>query len=145
MIVKEVIYTDSQQEIRQIRTQVFVREQSVPEQLEYDDRDSLCRHVLAFDGVDAVATGRIDINNGGKIGRVAVLSAYRNRRVGVEVMRALHRIARRAGLASVCLNAQLSAKAFYLAQAYLPEGEVFMEAGIPHQAMTKMLATESSQ
>ena len=142
MIVKEVIYTDYQQEIRNIRTQVFIREQSVPESLEYDDRDPLCRHVLAFDGDAAVATGRIDIDKDGKIGRVAVLATHRNRGIGVEIMHALHRIARRAGLPSVCMNAQHSAKAFYLLQGYLPEGEVFMEAGILHQMMTKRIEAE---
>ncbi len=145
MIVKEVSYADYQQAIRQIRTQVFVREQAVPEALEYDDRDTLCRHVLAFDGVNAVATGRIDLDNEGKIGRVAVLAEHRNHGVGVEVMHALHRIARRAGLSSVYLNAQLAAKAFYLSQGYLPEGEEFMEAGIPHQAMVKRIDAEASQ
>lgn len=145
MIVKEVSYTDYQQAIRQIRTQVFVHEQAVPEALEYDDRDCQCRHVLAFDDLNAVATGRIDLDNEGKIGRVAVLAEHRNHGIGVEVMHALHRIARRAGLSSVYLNAQLTAKAFYLAQGYLPEGEEFMEAGIPHQAMVKRIDAEASR
>ncbi|MEH6472974.1 MAG: GNAT family N-acetyltransferase [Halopseudomonas sp.] len=139
MIVKEVDYQQYQVEIQRIRTEVFVIEQSVPEDIEYDDRDVLCHHVLAFDGDIAVATGRIDTDQGGKIGRVSVLDGERSHGIGEQVMQALHRIARRAGLNSVRLNAQVSALPFYQALGYQAEGAVFMEAGIPHQAMARAI------
>lgn len=143
IIVKEVEYRHRQEEIQQIRTEVFVIEQSVPEELEYDDRDELCHHVLALDGDNPVATGRIDLDHDGKIGRVAVLADQRGSGVGEQVMHALYRIARRAGLAQVRLNAQHSALPFYQALGYQSYGETFMEAGIPHQAMRLPIEVES--
>lgn len=142
IIVKEVEYRHRQEEIQQIRTEVFVIEQSVPEELEYDGRDELCHHVLALDGDTAVATGRIDLDHDGKIGRVAVLVDQRGSGVGEQVMHALHRIARRAGLAQVRLNAQQSALPFYQALGYQSYGETFIEAGIPHQAMRLPIEVE---
>ncbi len=135
IIIKEVDYRHYQELIQRVRTEVFVIEQLVPEDLEYDDRDLFCHHVLAFDGDTAVATGRIDIDQDGKIGRVAVLADLRGQGIGEQVMHALQRIARRAGLERVWLNAQISALPFYQALGYQAYGERFMEAGIPHQAM----------
>ncbi|MEH6650074.1 MAG: GNAT family N-acetyltransferase [Motiliproteus sp.] len=143
IIVKQVDYGHHQDAIQLIRTQVFVQEQSVPEALEYDDRDPLCCHVLALEGDRAIATGRLDLEKDGKIGRVSVLAEQRGKGVGEQVMQSLQRIARRAGLKQVRLNAQVSALPFYLRLGYQPCGERFMEAGIPHQAM--LLALDAAK
>lgn len=123
-------------DIRRLRVEVFVEEQGVPEELELDDRDAACTHVLAFDDAGvAVGTGRIDID--GKIGRVAVIRAARRTGVGRAMMDLLHRVARERGLAEVWCHAQLSARRFYTRLGYSQLGDVFVEAGIEHVEMRK--------
>ena len=113
--------------IRHIRVTVFVDEQAVPPGLEFDERDAEC----------PVGTARIDLEQGGKIGRVAVLREYRGRGVGHELMRRCHRLATQHGLSQVWCNAQTSAQPFYERIGYRAEGERFFEAGIEHVRMRR--------
>ena len=130
----DVDYAD----IRRIRVEVFVEEQGVPEELELDDRDAACTHVLAFDDTGAVVgTGRIDAD--GKIGRVAVRAGARRTGVGLAMMDLLHQIARERGLAEVWCHAQVGAIPFYERLGYTQLGEVFLEAGIEHVEMRKRM------
>jgi predicted GNAT family N-acyltransferase len=121
--------------IRDVRFTVFVDEQRVPAEIEIDDRDAHCRHVLAFDGERAVGTGRIDLEHGGKIGRVAVVAAARGSGVGTALMRLLHEMARDYGLAGVWCHAQVSAVPFYQRLGYRASGPRFLEADIEHVRM----------
>src|SRR5690606_31221523 len=95
--------------IRAIRFAVFVDEQRVPPELELDERDPACIHLLCHADGAPIATGRIDVAYGGKIGRVAVLASHRRSGIGTALMHELHEIARQQGLASVWCNAQISA------------------------------------
>ena len=123
-------------EIRDVRVTVFVEEQRVPIEIELDDRDDHCVHVLAHDTAGlAVGTGRIDLEAGGKIGRVAVLAEARGTGVGTALMESLHEIAMRAALTSVWCNAQQSAVPFYAKLGYVVTSEPFFEAGIEHVRM----------
>ena len=122
--------------IRRVRFTVFVDEQRVPEEIELDERDPLCLHLLAYDDRDApVGTGRLDVNYDGKIGRVAVLASARRSGVGTALMARLHELAAEAGLRSVWCNAQVTAVAFYRRIGYREVGERFYEAGIEHVRM----------
>jgi len=122
--------------IRHVRFTVFVDEQRVPEDVELDDRDPLCLHLLAYDDRGApIGTGRLDVAYGGKIGRVAVLAWARRGGVGTALMSRLHELATEAGLGSVWCNAQLSAVEFYRELGYRAVGERFYEAGIEHVRM----------
>jgi predicted GNAT family N-acyltransferase len=127
--------------LRRIRFAVFVGEQNVPEDIEIDDRDPVCVHVLAYAGGKAVGTGRIDVESSGlrsgKVGRVAVLSEARRQGVGAAIMRTLHRIAANHGLDSVWCNAQVGAAAFYERLGYRVSSEPFYEAGIEHVRMER--------
>jgi predicted GNAT family N-acyltransferase len=126
--------------IRYVRFAVFVDEQRIAADLEMDDRDAHCEHVLARDERgEPVGTGRIDVAAGGKIGRVAVLASARGRGVGTALMRELHEMARARGLAAVWCHAQLSAASFYTGLGYRAVGEVFEEAGIDHVRMQREL------
>ena len=126
--------------IRHVRFTVFVDEQRVPEDIELDDRDPLCLHILAFDDRDApIGTGRLDVDYGGKIGRVAVLAPVRGNGVGTALMSRLHALAAESGLRSVWCNAQVSAEAFYRGIGYRAVGERFNEAGIEHVRMEREL------
>ena len=140
MRVRLADYASDQAAIRRVRFAVFVDEQRVPADLEMDDRDRHCVHVLAHDDAGrAVGTGRIDVEKGGKIGRVAVLADARGAGVGTALMRELHEIAKRAALESVWCNAQQSAAAFYTGLGYRVTSEPFFEAGIEHVRMESEL------
>jgi predicted GNAT family N-acyltransferase len=132
-------YADRATEIRSVRHSVFVEEQSVPIEIEYDDRDPHCRHVVAYIAGRAIGTGRIDLAKQGKIGRVCVLSEHRGNGTGTRLMSELVEEARNGGSREVWLHAQESAIPFYGKLGYEPEGPVFVEAGIPHRKMRKKL------
>jgi len=125
--------------IHRLRETVFIDEQQVPRELEFDERDPLCHHVLVFDGDMAVGTGRLDLENGGKVGRVAVVATHRRSGVGTVVMERLHAIARERKQAKVWCNAQLTAVPFYERLGYVSSGPVFQEAGIDHVRMHYVL------
>jgi predicted GNAT family N-acyltransferase len=121
--------------IRRVRETVFIDEQRVPRALEFDDRDALCRHVLVSDGDAPVGTGRIDLDYGGKVGRVAVIATHRRHGVGTLVMERLHEIARAHKQERLWCHAQLTAVAFYERLGYVKSGPTFVEAGIDHVRM----------
>jgi predicted GNAT family N-acyltransferase len=126
--------------IRFVRFAVFVDEQRIDADLEMDDRDEHCEHVLARDDRgEPVGTGRIDFAYGGKIGRVAVLARVRGAGVGAAMMAALQALASERGLTRVWCNAQLSAAPFYAKLGYAEVGATFEEAGIPHVRMERAL------
>ena len=120
--------------IRQVRERVFVEEQQIPAELEWDDLDSQCIHVLAVAANrDVVGTGRLEPT--GKIGRVAVLKPLRGQGIGTAMVQQLVAEARGAELADVYLHAQVDVLHFYKKLGFYPEGAQFDEAGIPHRKM----------
>jgi len=135
-----------------IRHQVFVTEQSVPEELEYDDLDPAADHFLALlDGVPAGA-GRlivVDLEPGagpgqatkgtGVLGRLAVSKAARGFGLGKLLVHTIEQRAAERGLAAVELHAQVHACGFYKQLGYVSCGEGFLEAGIDHITMRKEL------
>lgn len=129
-------------DLRSIRDVVFVQEQQVPVEIERDALDPLCTHVLARDASGTpIGTGRLAPD--GKIGRMAVLAAWRGRGVGAALLRALVARAEADGLRRLHLHAQVDAECFYAAKGFLPMGDRFEEAGIVHQAMERVLAAPS--
>ena len=123
--------------LRAIRDEVFVREQSVPVDLEWDEFDPVSQHVLAWSGEHAIGTGRLLPD--GHIGRMAVLREWRVRGVGSALLTALMEVARASGLSRVELNAQLHAMPFYERHGFRAEGEEFLDAGILHRRMWRDL------
>jgi predicted GNAT family N-acyltransferase len=121
--------------IHRVRETVFIDEQRVPRELEFDDRDPLCRHVLVLDGEVPVGTGRLDLGNDGKVGRVAVVAAHRRCGAGTLIMDRLHAIARAEKHPRLWCHAQLTAVPFYERLGYVRSGAVFEEAGIDHVRM----------
>jgi len=120
--------------LRAVREAVFMREQGVPLELEWDGLDEDCLHVLALDENGyAIGCGRLTPD--AHIGRMAVLGVWRGRGVGSALLRALLDEARRRGLHEVALNAQVQALPFYRRFGFVEEGEVFMDAGMPHREM----------
>ena len=136
--VSLVSWHDGEPLLRAIREAVFIREQCVPEELEWDDMDGGSRHalVLSLNG-DAIGCGRILPN--GHIGRIAVLPEWRNKRVGTAIMEILLDDARTRGLKQVDVEAQVQALPFYHLFGFAEHGKEFMDAGMPHKKMTLKL------
>ena len=127
---------------RRIRTEVFVQEQRIPAELEWDEADETAIHAVAYNRLgQAVATGRLLPASGGtaKIGRMAVHQALRGWGFGEQVLRALVARAQERGDRGIALHAQRTAREFYARLGFLPQGEPFDEAGIPHVTMTSAL------
>ena len=121
-----------------IRFSVFVEEQRVPTEIEWDDQDANSLHALAYsDAGDAIATGRLLPD--GHIGRMAVLKEWRGKGVGGAILDRLIGVARERGDREIELFAQTHALDFYRRYGFVERGEIFEEAGIPHQAMRRKL------
>jgi predicted GNAT family N-acyltransferase len=120
----------------QVRRTVFIIEQQVPEDLEWDEADAISLHALAEDaGGNPIATGRLLAD--GHIGRIAVLAAWRGRGVGAAIFEYLIAAALRRGHRELLLNAQTHATGFYARYGFVPCGPEFIEAGIPHRPMRR--------
>ena len=131
--VKIVDYSAYGEPIRHVREQVFIVEQKVAKELEFDGLDPDCQHVIAFYDEEPVGTGRIQAD--GHIGRVAVLKEYRGKGVGNSIMKVLIQSARDSGQGSVWLSSQVNAKDFYKKLGFQEYGEIYEEAGIDHIKM----------
>ncbi|HEY5604350.1 MAG TPA: GNAT family N-acetyltransferase [Gammaproteobacteria bacterium] len=139
--IKQANWDHDKKDLIGIRTQVFINEQLVPPDLEWDGYDTDCWHVIAQtrEG-ESVGTGRMLYD--GHIGRMAVLPGYRNQGVGSALLRELIRIAKHQGISEVFLHAQTKAVAFYQKHGFVITSDEFMDAGIPHVTMHRAL-TES--
>ena len=142
--VEVVDWADAEPLLRPIRIAVFIHEQGVPEELEWDGLDSCCAHVLASNAQgDAIGTARMQAN--GTIGRMAVLKSWRGRGAGRLLLGALLDLAVKQGLTRVTLSAQTHAIGFYERAGFHAVGELFMDAGIPHRRMVKELIRQESE
>jgi predicted GNAT family N-acyltransferase len=132
--VRPARWPDDESAIRAIREAVFVVEQGVPAELEWDGRDAHCAQVLALDSRgNPIGTARMLPD--GHIGRMAVLAPWRGQGVGRALLGKLLRLAAAQDLEKVWLHAQTRAADFYRRQGFRVVGESFEEAGIPHVAM----------
>jgi YbgC/YbaW family acyl-CoA thioester hydrolase len=125
-----------------IRTEVFIDEQKIPKEMEWDEADRHCVHAVAFNRLGMpLATGRLlqDAPRIARIGRMASLQSLRSSGVGRRVLDALIDAARARGDAEVVLHAQTSAMPFYARAGFAARGAVFEEAGIAHIEMTRAL------
>lgn len=136
---------------RQVRTEVFLQEQHIPIELEWDDADASATHAVAFNRLGMpLATGRLlppqpaDAPGVARIGRMAVSRVLRGSGVGRQVLLALEQAARARGVQAIELHAQRSAEGFYARQGYAIQGEPFDEAGIAHVVMVKPLTDPST-
>ena len=120
--------------LRSVREAVFIQEQGVPPHLEWDGQDETSHHVLALStNGDAIGCGRITPD--GKIGRMAVLPAWRGQRVGSTMLEALLEYAHSHDYQVLELNAQIEAVKLYHRFNFTKVGEEFMDADIPHIKM----------
>lgn len=130
-------WEEARTEAAPIRFVVFVNEQKVPAEIELDEHDAACVHVIARAEGRAVGTGRLLPD--AHIGRMAVLKEWRGRGVGAAMLNTLIAKARARGDQEVSLSAQSHALDFYRKQGFVEEGPQYLDAGIPHQTMRKTL------
>ncbi|HYT86545.1 MAG TPA: GNAT family N-acetyltransferase [Burkholderiales bacterium] len=124
---------------RPVREKVFVEEQGVPRELEWDEWDERCEHAVACDSKGrAIGTARLLPE--GRIGRMAVLVEWRRRGVGAALLGALIALARERSMPRVTLHAQTHAAGFYRRFGFSERGGEFSEAGIPHVEMALELS-----
>ncbi len=132
--VRPVNWLDQREKLCAVRRIVFIEEQNVPAELEWDGADEHASHVLAIsDDGEAIGTARLKSDC--RIGRMAVLKPWRRRGVGGSMLAALLDIAIRQGCPRVHLHAQTHALAFYARYGFIAVGDEFEEAGIAHRAM----------
>jgi len=140
-ILKVSLWNKSKIQLSAIRREVFIQEQKVPEELEWDEFDVVAEHILVLNKENrAIATGRIKAD--GHIGRMAVLKTYRQKGIGSEILLALLVIAKNNNLSRVYLHAQVSAITFYEKQGFICSSDEFLDAGIPHKSMIKIINEE---
>ncbi|MDN5848873.1 MAG: GNAT family N-acetyltransferase [Nitrococcus sp.] len=121
-----------------VRRRVFIEEQGIPLELEWDDLDRASRHLVAvIDSAGAIGTVRLTRN--AHIGRMAVLPAWRRRGIGEQLLQAVLEEAAVAGMSSVALAAQVPVVPFYEKLHFEPYGEIFQDVGIPHRMMRRAL------
>ena len=119
---------------RAIRTAVFVREQGIPAELEWDAHDAHGRHAVVFNRLGMpVACGRLLPD--GLIGRVAVIQAMRGSFAGRLLMHGLMQEAKAAGHGHVDISAQQAVAGFYRKLGFVSIGPPYLEAGIAHMPM----------
>jgi predicted GNAT family N-acyltransferase len=135
-------WTELGAEARAIRTAVFIDEQKIPADMEWDDADDGAVHAVAFNRLGrGLATGRMleHVPGVAKIGRMAVLASSRHGGVGRAVLDALLDAARTRGEHEAVLHAQLSAAPFYERAGFVRRGPEFDEAGIAHVEMLRAI------
>jgi predicted GNAT family N-acyltransferase len=126
---------DGEPLLRSIREAVFIREQGVPETLEWDGLDENCRHALALSlQGDAIGCGRMLPD--GHIGHIAVLPQWRKQKVGTAIAEALLDYARAHDYPQVSVDVPPRYAPFYLGIGFVGRGEAFMDAGLPHIKMS---------
>ena len=134
-------WQEASQEAYLIRKKVFIEEQGVPEDMELDEHDPSAKHALAYQDDLCVGTGRLVRldNHHAQIGRMAVLSAYRNQYIGKAILTRLINLAKAEEISTLTLHSQVSAIPFYAKFGFAAEGPIYDEAGIPHRNMILLI------
>lgn len=141
MNCKKVTEEQDLQKVFEIRKEIFVKEQEVAEEEEFDVFDSLdagCDHILVYYDNQPVGTGRVRAVNGvGKLERICILKPYRQYGLGKIIVQFLEDIVQEHGLTRAKLHGQTHAEGFYHKLGYETASDMFMEDGIPHYLMVK--------
>ena len=144
--MKELTYkfVENETELKgafEVRRQVFVEEQGVAGDLEFDEQDSEALHMVVKDGQGVVGTARVLFftDNQAKLERIAVLKPLRRRGIGRGIISFLDEELQNRGVERVSLHAQCVAAAFYRSCGFEEIGSTFWEAGIKHIKMQKQI------
>lgn len=123
-------WAELEKDAKHIREQVFIQEQEIAAQDEWDNDDAVSLHFIVYDENQAIATARLLKNN--SVGRVAVLKTYRCLGVGKLLMQAIIEQAKQQERDFLKLSAQVHALPFYAQLGFKQEGVEYLDCGIPH-------------
>jgi predicted GNAT family N-acyltransferase len=132
-----------EQDAKFIRKQVFIIEQNIPEEEEWDDQDMISDHFVVYDQDQPIATARLLQNN--SVGRVAVLKAYRGQGIGRMIMLEIIRQAHQQDRKFLQLSSQVHAISFYEKLGFSIQGDAYDECGIPHIKMQLVIETKITE
>ncbi|MEG0483365.1 MAG: GNAT family N-acetyltransferase [Acinetobacter sp.] len=123
-------WNELQHDAQLIRRSVFIQEQNISENDEWDDQDAISLHFVVYDQNQAIATARLLQNN--SIGRVAVLKQYRGKSIGQLLMQHIIQVASEQKREYLKLSAQSYVVGFYENLGFEVKGEEYLDCGIPH-------------
>ncbi len=130
-------WDELQNDAKLIREQVFIQEQNIPVEDEWDEQDAIALHFVVYNQTHPVATARLLQNN--SIGRVAVLQSYRGLGIGKMIMLHMIEQAKHEQRKFLKLSSQVHAVQFYAGLGFTMQGEQYLDCGIPHIDMTLKL------
>ena len=131
--IELVSWQQAKSHLRQVRTVVFIHEQLVTPEFEWDDIDSSAVHLLAMHENKAI--GCLRIINYAKIGRMAVLKPWRGLGVGKMLLNEAIEICRQHGIKQIVLSAQTHAIHFYQQTGFQITSGEYTDVHIPHVDM----------
>lgn len=137
-VIKIADWAKDKTQLSRIRQLVFIEEQKVPEEMEWDELDKSSIHFLVTIQNKPIACARL--KNDGQIGRMAVLTEYRHQGYGSKLLKFILDIAEKKKIEPLYLHAQVGAIPFYEKMGFVSHGDVFYEANIPHREMFKKYA-----
>jgi predicted GNAT family N-acyltransferase len=142
--VRPAVWINDEMAIANIRHEVFITEQCVPESLEWETEDPAYQWFVAETRSGLIGIARLmaepgEVQQVGRIGRMAVRRPFRGKGVGRALLAAAIDSAREQGLQAVKLSAQTHAVNFYVKYGFVAEGDIYMDAGIPHRTMRRIL------
>lgn len=146
IIISPVNWQTHQPQLKAIREQVFIQEQQVPIDLEWDGLDAQAMHILARiiskkDEQQAIGTARLLFTEAHThIGRMAVLADWRDQGIGSNILQCCIEQCRKKQVQNIILNAQVYVMDFYKQAGFEVTSDEFSDAGIPHREMTLVLA-----
>lgn len=126
-----------QQHAQHIRELVFILEQDIAPEDEWDDQDPISTHFVVYDVDQPIATARLLSND--RVGRVAVLKEYRSKGIGKLVMQEIIALAKQQQRKELILSSQVHATQFYSGLGFAVQGESYLDCGIPHVDMVMTL------
>lgn len=136
-----LVQTDKEmQDALLVRKEVFVNEQNVPLEEEIDEYENSSTHFVLYNQDEPAGAGRFRLKDGvGKVERICVQADYRRKGAGKIIMQFVEKYAKENGVPALKLNAQTHAIPFYENLGYSVTSDEFLDAGIPHKSMEKIL------
>jgi predicted GNAT family N-acyltransferase len=129
-------WDEAKSQVMPIRHEIFIKEQKVPEELEWDEFDQDALHAIVKKEQEVIGTARLIIDKTiARIGRMAIQKECREQGIGQKLLSILIQTAKEKGAQECILHAQTHAIAFYAKADFEPNGPIFDEAGIPHVEM----------
>ena len=135
--IEIVKWIDVLSQLKNIREKVFIQEQKVTPELEWDGMDEMALHFLVFKDEEAIGCARaIVIKSQMQLGRMAVLKEYRGQGIGSTLIEKVIVTAKLKQLSSIHISAQCNAINFYVKFGFEVMGDTYLDAEILHRDMT---------